>query len=269
MERNMLDFAFSVPPDWMTQDQKPEWGLSRGFNCRRPELALNRAAGQAASNDEYAPATPLNEAHGKAYEWAGLADVAQSFARMWDEIDYGVMLLSCDAQLLYANHAARAELDARTSLKLVGYAVAACQTLHQPRLMQGIEDATRGRRALQEFGPQEDALPVSFLPVDGGRLDMNDAPHQRVMAIMGKRAVCEKLSFMQFAKLHALSPAEAATLMLACEGHSASQIALQHGVAVSTVRTQLAQVRQKTGARRLRDLMRRVAGLPPIIPAVK
>ncbi|MGZ8250059.1 LuxR C-terminal-related transcriptional regulator [Methylomagnum sp.] len=45
-------------------------------------------------------------------------------------------------------------------------------------------------------------------------------------------------------------------------GHDAEEIAVQRGVSITTVRTQIRQILAKTGASNLRDLARRLAGLP-------
>ena len=52
-------------------------------------------------------------------------------------------------------------------------------------------------------------------------------------------------------------------------GLSAEAIARQQCVAVTTVRTQLGSIREKTGARSLRTLMARLTSLPPIRPSLK
>ncbi len=262
----MLDFAYSVPPAWMASEPGVHWGLAEGF-C---EIEPTRRTSHGSRNR--LDMLRASDVTGHA-DWAGLNDVAQSFARMWDEVDYGVMLLTLDAQLLYANHVARHELASNRGLRLLGFALAASLEAQQHTLVQSLLDAAQGKRSLQEFGPLDigtaDPLAVSFLPLEGSRMDLHDGSHHRVMAIMGKRRMCEELSFRMFARLHRLSPTETNVLLAIVEGHSAEEVAIAHRVAISTVRTQLNQVRAKTGARTLRDLVRRVAVLPPLVACVK
>ncbi len=257
----MSDFAFSVPPTWVNAHAGASWGLESGFGDR----AESRRAACAARLPMLRAVTPDS---GGFSDWAGLKDVAQSFARMWDEVDYGVMLLTSDAQLLYANHVARHELEQQQALRVMGFALTASIDAQQRSLVRAIEEAGKGMRGLREFGKTQ-PLAVSFLPVDADALDLHDGPQRRVMAIMGKRRVCEALSFCLFARLHQLSPAETRVLQAVCDGHTAEQMAQAHGVAVSTVRTQVQQIRHKTGNASLRDLVRRVASLPPVVAQAK
>jgi DNA-binding NarL/FixJ family response regulator len=53
------------------------------------------------------------------------------------------------------------------------------------------------------------------------------------------------------------------------DGLSPSAVARAKYVAVSTVRTQISQLRLKTGARSIRQLLDRVAGLPPMMGVVQ
>jgi len=73
------------------------------------------------------------------------------------------------------------------------------------------------------------------------------------------------LSTHAFARHHALTAGETRVLEALCSGHSAPAIARRHGVAVTTVRTQLTSLRAKTGAKTVNDLLRTVARLPPMV----
>ncbi len=181
----MLDFAFSVPPVWMASEPGVSWGLSSGFT----ESAVHSSASDhrrtvpasnySAANDHPVRSNGATEqapsGDSQASNWAGLHDVAQSFARMWDEIDYGVMLLSQDAQLLYANNVARQELGTRRGLALVGYALVAPLESQQCLLNKCLHDAAMGKRSLQEFG-QAERLSISFLPLEGHRQYPESSP---------------------------------------------------------------------------------------------
>ena len=48
-----------------------------------------------------------------------------------------------------------------------------------------------------------------------------------------------------------------------------NEIASRAGVAVSTVRTQIGSIRSKTGATSIRELVRQVAVLPPLVGALR
>jgi DNA-binding CsgD family transcriptional regulator len=54
-----------------------------------------------------------------------------------------------------------------------------------------------------------------------------------------------------------------------CGGVRPTEIAQRQGVAVSTVRTQIGSIRAKTGATSIRELVRQVAVLPPLVGALR
>ncbi len=58
-------------------------------------------------------------------------------------------------------------------------------------------------------------------------------------------------------------------LIALCDGVPPAVAAAQHGVAISTVRTQIGSIRAKTGAASIRDLIHKVASLPPLMTALR
>jgi DNA-binding CsgD family transcriptional regulator len=193
-------------------------------------------------------------------------DVAQSLARMWDEVDYGALLLSPKAQLLYANHVARYELANGMALRLTPDGVCAQDAEHDHRWMSGLAAASLGERCMLTVG---DGLILSLSPLRGSPYDDDGEGPPRVIAIMGKRKPVEELSLRMFARMLHLTPAETTVLIAACEGHNAAELAERLSVQESTINTHLKQLRHKAGVRTMRELMLKVAGLPPIVPAVK
>ena len=72
-----------------------------------------------------------------------------------------------------------------------------------------------------------------------------------------------------FARSQNLSPSEEAVLLALCRGSSIPEIAADHKVAESTVRSQIKALREKTGCGSIRALMQRVHSLPPVVPALR
>jgi hypothetical protein len=58
-------------------------------------------------------------------------------------------------------------------------------------------------------------------------------------------------------------------LIALCDGASPSDIAQANGVAISTVRTQIANIRAKTGSDSIRSLIHQVAVLPPLVGTLR
>jgi DNA-binding CsgD family transcriptional regulator len=91
-----------------------------------------------------------------------------------------------------------------------------------------------------------------------------DAP---ALVMFGLRGRCRALALEFYARSCGRTSAETRVLSALEEGLTASQIAKRHEVALSTVRTQLASIRLRTGARTIVDLIHTLGSLPPIMPA--
>jgi DNA-binding CsgD family transcriptional regulator len=284
----MLDFSYSVPPPHLAHEAGVTWGLARGFarggrqtlaGAAQRKGAACAASARVNAADAFGsattPAAPwLHPQASEAETASGVSDVAQTFARVLDEVDYGIVVLTADAGLLYANHAARHELASRRGLRQIGYVVAPVRDGQAQRFSEAVRQALLGKRSMLALGASDSPLMVAVTPIDGP-IDGCTAEHgssaheRRVMLAFGKSAVCEPLSFQMFARLYGLSATEFEVLRAAVEGLTATEIAHAQGVASSTVRTHLNSVRAKTGARTVRSLIARIGALPPIVPAAQ
>ena len=177
---------------------------------------------------------------------------------MLDEVDYGMVLLDGKVEVLYANHAARAECDATHPLQLLGRRLQARQPEHEALLHEALADARRGRRALLSLGDADKPVSVAVVPVGG------DGEARATLLLMGERQICGQLTVHGFARCHALTPAETRVLAGLCEGLHPRELAQRHGVSLATVRSQIGSLRAKTGAGSIRDLVRQVSLLPPM-----
>lgn len=179
-----------------------------------------------------------------------------------DEIDYGILLLDETSMLLHVNRAARAELDAEHPVQLLGRELRA----RDPHDLQPLQStlqaaAQRSLRRLLTMGRPGRQVSVSVVPLARQGLEGRSA----TLVILGKRQVGATLAVESFARCHGLTPGETRVLSALCHGDPPAEIAEAHGVALSTVRTQIGSVRQKTGAPSIRDLLRQVAVLPPLM----
>lgn len=192
-------------------------------------------------------------------------------AATFDEIDYGMLLLSDATHVVHVNHAARAELDGQHPLQLLGRELRARRSQDVAPLHEALRAAgQRGLRKLLTLGDGHERLSVSVVPlVAGERGGGDDGTPTMTLVILGKRRVCEALSVQGFARSHGLTGAETRVLVALCEGTPPGEVAAQVGVAISTVRTQIGNIRQKTGAESIRDLVRQVAVLPPLMGVLR
>ena len=186
--------------------------------------------------------------------------IARWMAMMLDEIDYGMLLLTEDAEILHVNHAARAELDAGHPLQLLGRQLRARQPQDIGRLHDALAGASqRGLRRLLALGEGERRVNVAVIPLSG----------VATLVVLSKRHLSERISVQCFARLHALTPAETRVLESLCEGLNPREIAELNDVGLATVRTQIGSVRSKTGAENIRALVRQVAVLPPMVSSLR
>lgn len=179
-----------------------------------------------------------------------------------DELDYGLLVVDAGARLLHANQAGHQHCtDPQGACILAAGRLAARADGDDALLQRAIQQSARGaRRNLLRLGSPGATETVAVVPLGAGP----DA----VLVVFGKRQVCEVLSVEHYARAHSLTHAEGMVLAALCDGDNPAGIARRFGVAVSTVRSQIASIRQKTRAASIRDLVRQVAVLPPIVSAI-
>ncbi len=177
-----------------------------------------------------------------------------ALALVLDELDYGVILLDGRDDVQFANYRALGELDRRQALQLARGRLLASDARDAQTLACALAGARRGVRRLIELGTDKCRIRMSVLPVgtDG------------VMLTLGRARLCEPLTIIGFAATYGLTLTETNVLEALCEGLSPTDIARVHGVAVSTVRTQIASIRDKTDTEGIDHLRREMATLPPI-----
>jgi len=177
-----------------------------------------------------------------------------------DELDYGIVVLGGGMKAVHVNDAALADLEGGHPLELVDGQLCARLARDVAPLHDALAAAAgRGMRKLLTLGKDDSRASVSVVPLEGA-----DAGARAVLVVLGKQAMCESLSVQGFARSCGLTGAETRVLLALCDGVPPNEVAQQQGVAVSTVRSQIGSLRQKTGAESIRALVRQVAVLPPV-----
>jgi DNA-binding CsgD family transcriptional regulator len=181
-----------------------------------------------------------------------------------DNIDYGIVVLHAGGS--HCNRTARLQMgEPDAPLRLQDSEPVAADAAQNILLQAAIRDAAeRGRRRLLMLRFQARALAVAVVPVPGDA-SWDDAGAQ-VMLLLGRRSACPLLTAQSFCCAHGLTPAESSVLDGLLSGLDPRRIAQQHGVALSTVRTQVASILAKTSTRRIQDLTAAAALLPPVMP---
>jgi DNA-binding CsgD family transcriptional regulator len=186
--------------------------------------------------------------------------------RVLDEIDYGLLLVSASGSLRCGNQLGLHEVSGGGPLQLERGRLQSRAPSDQVPLHAALNDAARGRRRLFSVGHNGGAISVAAVPMSSG----DDEPGEpTVLLVFGKRNPAETLTVDFYARSHGLTGAETNVLKCICSGKKPKEIARDQGVAISTVRSHICSIRIKTQTSSIRDLVNRVAVLPPITPAMK
>jgi DNA-binding CsgD family transcriptional regulator len=190
-------------------------------------------------------------------------DVTAELAwRVLDELDYGLIVADPEGRVQHANQLGRQELARARFLRDERDVISGHTPASNAEIQRGIRAAARGRRQLLEFRQGDDTLPVACVPLS----QPLDGEASSVLLMLGRQRGTQNLSLTFFARAHGLTPAEEAVLRALCGGAQVDDIAASHGVCISTVRTQIRSLRDKTGASSIRELVQRLAALPPVVP---
>ncbi len=188
--------------------------------------------------------------------------------RVLDEIDYAMVVVTVSGALRYSNQLALQELQGNGPLGLVHGQLRGHLPSDHCQLQLALADTVRGRRRLVTLGRNGSSTTVAVLPMPGGN-DDDDSGETLALLTFGKRQACETLTLDFFARSQGLTGAEGRVLQALCNGAKPKEIASACGVAISTVRSHICSIRVKTQTANIRELVDRVAMLPPMTPAVK
>jgi DNA-binding CsgD family transcriptional regulator len=182
-----------------------------------------------------------------------------------DELAYGVAVASAGGELLHANHAARHELGAERALWVQHGRLQAQSGSDIRTLMDALSRAAGGKRSLVTLSAKR-GTPLTLAAVPVGRGQGGQVAQAALL--FARPCVCESLMLCFYARSNALTAAEENVLGILCQGYSAPQAARQLKVAVSTVRSHVRSLCAKTRSSGVRDLVSRVAMLPPVAPTL-
>jgi DNA-binding CsgD family transcriptional regulator len=183
-------------------------------------------------------------------------------AALADEVECG--LIACDGtgRLWYANRSAREELAAARALKIVAGSIRCAAGPEAGFEGALFAAAHHNRRQLLALGQPGEQLMASLVPLRGaGRTG------SLVLIVLGRRGPCSELGLEMLARMHGLTLAERRVLGLLLAQETPRTIAAIHGVALSTVRSQVKSIRDKFGVRSIEALLIRAAEVPPVATA--
>jgi DNA-binding CsgD family transcriptional regulator len=185
---------------------------------------------------------------------------------LMDELAYGVLVTELDGSVVHVNKAARRELGRTNLLRISRNQLHASRTDHNQTLQSAIGKVAQGKRSMITLALQDsEGLTLAVLPLK----DEVGSSSDRAALLFQRPSVCGSLMLCFFARSHGLTSTEEHVLGILCEGYTAPQIALQMKVAVSTVRSHVRSLCAKTYSSGVRQLMSRVATLPPLVQSLR
>jgi DNA-binding CsgD family transcriptional regulator len=198
-----------------------------------------------------------------------------------NQVDYGLVVLDANSgEVHFANGPGHAALDdgpdgagrrrSTTGLCMVQGRVATVRPGHHEQLRTTLARTRAGLRGLLSLGADAQTSAVAVLPLLHSRSDaarvVNGTPTiapQYALLVFAKQHLCDDSTVALFARERGLTGAEAQVLTQVCKGLRPAQVAVLHGVRISTVRTQLRSIRMKTQCQTIRELVQKVSVLPP------
>lgn len=189
-----------------------------------------------------------------------------ALALLMDELAHGVLVTTLQGRLLHANQLAHRELARKRVLDVHQGVVRACAPADARILHEALARAGEGKRGLIGLHAAEGVLVcLAVVPL----IAQEPGKPPKAALLFARTSVCEEPMLGFFARRHALTATEEHVLRILCQGFSTPQIAARMDVAVSTVRSHVRSLCAKTRSNGVRELVNRVAVLPPVAPAFR
>jgi DNA-binding CsgD family transcriptional regulator len=192
---------------------------------------------------------------------------ADSLADSVDGISAAMFLVDASTRIVYANASGHAMLAQGSVLRAVGGKLLTKDASAEQALNEVCAMAERGDAAV---GAKGIAIPLTaiegtryvahVLPLTSGARRRAGATYAAAAAVFVHKAALDTPSPQEvIGKLYKLTPTELRVLLAIVEVGGVPEVAEALGIAVSTVRTHLAQLFAKTGTNRQVDLVKLVA----------
>lgn len=202
-----------------------------------------------------------------------------------NQVDYGMVVLDADScEVRCANALGRDVLEGvpdeagnmryDTALCMVHRRVTAHRAADAEQLRQALARTRGGLRGLLSLGIGRHSCSVAVVPLSTPRPKLGgsaprparvaDEPACHALLVFAKQQLCDESTMALFARERGLTSAEGQVLAQVCRGMRPNDIARHHGVRISTVRTQLRNIRVKTCSDTISEVVQKVSVLPPM-----
>jgi DNA-binding CsgD family transcriptional regulator len=192
---------------------------------------------------------------------------AASVSDVLDGLKYGIFLVDNAGRILHANAVGGGLLEAGDLLRAVsGRAVlsdAAADQILQEAITGTDDDAGQSGKgiALSLLSRQSERYVAHMLPLTSGARRRNGTHYAAVSALFIRKATLETSSLSDIiGRAYKLTPTELRVLLAIVEVGGVPEVSEALGIAVTTVKTHLGRLFEKTGVDRQADLVKVVAG---------
>jgi DNA-binding CsgD family transcriptional regulator len=193
---------------------------------------------------------------------------AVCFSDVLDGLSSGMILVDASGRIVHTNNAGNAILDAGDFLRAVCGRLVASDPAINAALREILVAANAGDAAL---GVKGIALPLTahdgeryvahVLPLTSGARREAGLAYNAVAALFIRKASLEPFSPPEvIGEMYKLTPTELRVLLAIVDIGGVPEVAAALGVAVTTVKTHLSRLFEKTGVARQADLVKLVAG---------
>ena len=211
-------------------------------------------------------------------------ETSQLLSATLDEIACGVIIVDTNGRVEHCNLAGQVILQRAQLVKQEAQLLQAGRPEDTAVLTEALEKAKHGKRSMLTLGATA-ASTVAVVPLDrqdryaaetspsemSGQANApssSSPPSPRIALIFSRTGMCETLMMSFFSRAYQLTRSEEQILSLICVGHTAPEMAKQLNVGEATVRTHIRSICQKTHSHGIREVVKRLALLPPLMAAV-
>ena len=187
-----------------------------------------------------------------------------------NDVGFGILILDPDLNVCFCNDSAKAALDAAGFGRLLTIPAETTQAGQDAIKSSGCTDlkrffssaklAVKGQRKLILLGEGTNQIAAALSPINLGE---QYAQHG-VLVTTERKTVCEAISLWAYGRVQGLTSGELKVLEFLANGQEPKQVAGSLKISLSTVRTHIRSIVSKTDSSSMRDLLLRVAKLPPI-----
>jgi len=193
---------------------------------------------------------------------------AATFADTLDGLSAGMCLVDAGGRIIHANPAGYAIIRAGDVLRSVGGRLVAHDARIDKTLRETFAAASQGDAALGTMGlavpligRDDERYIAHVLPLTSGARRRAGGTYTAVAALFVRRAsLVAPSAFEVIGKTFKLTPTELRVLLAIVEVGGVPEVAVALGIAVTTVKTHLGRLFEKTGMTRQADLVKLVAG---------